>query len=89
MSARSAWLPLEAVLPSELDERRKATRFEPEPDAAATSLQEAVDQGGAKPTASRPQASRPDMSAQQEDDGGYTSRLLKAKKDAFKGKDSD
>lgn len=75
---------------SELDERRKATRYEPEPDAGAASLQDAVDQGGSRPQPDRPAAAKPDLSTPPEDDGGgYTSRLLKAKKDAFKGKDKD
>jgi hypothetical protein len=72
---------------SELDERRKATRFEPDANDGATSLQDAVDQGGATQSP-RSAAPKPEVSADEPDDGDYTSRLLKAKNAAFKRKDT-
>ena len=72
-----------------MEERRKATRFEPTADQDM-SLQDAVDQGGggaAPSDASSRSAPKPQIASDQEDDEGYTSRLLKAKNQAFRRKE--
>jgi uncharacterized membrane protein len=67
-----------------IDERRAATRFEPQADTPGRSLDEVVsDATTAGPVApSRPAAPPADLAAQQDDT--YTSRLLEAKKKAWK-----
>ena len=75
---------------SEIDERRRSTRFEPDEDGGTTSLQEAVDQGGGGKRASSTDAPKPAPASEQGDqEDGYTSRLLKAKNDAFKRKEDN
>ncbi len=80
-----------AEVSGQLDERRAAARFEPQPDEAAggkpASLEEVLQQaGGAPPPPAPPRA---DASGPPEPTGGksYTERLLEAKKKAWKDKD--
>ena len=71
---------------NELDERRAATRFEPEPDANAPSLDEAIRDSM---TESNPDAARPTSTSStpgQVEEESYTDRLLKAKRKAQQNK---
>lgn len=68
----------------ELDKRRASTQFEPETIDESTSEVSAFD-AAAKPTADVPRSQpKADGLAADESDSGYTSRLLKAKRDAAK-----
>lgn len=73
---------------NEFDGRRSATRFEPEPDAdvdtSALDMDAAStrDDAGKKKDADRPEG----LTAAQEEEDDYTSRLLKAKRQAMKDK---
>lgn len=78
-----------AEVAEQIDDRRAATRFEPAPDDTAgappRSLEEVV--GDVTPSTGRPTApGRPatQMAPDADDDESYTSRLLKAKKQAWK-----
>ncbi|MCA9173672.1 MAG: VWA domain-containing protein [Planctomycetales bacterium] len=70
----------------ELDERRRATRFEPSPDVDLN-LQDAVDQGSSRPAQRDNPAAKPSPGPDAKEDEDYTSRLLKAKNEAFKRKE--
>jgi hypothetical protein len=77
-----------AAIAGEIDERRAATRFEPtmpEDDVPAVTLDQVLQDagGGATPT-DRPQRSASQLSPEEAEQESYTSRLLKAKQQAWK-----
>jgi Mg-chelatase subunit ChlD/uncharacterized membrane protein len=75
-----------AAIAQQLDERRAAVRFEPEPDAPAAGA--ALDEAAA-PSAQRPKAdaSKESIAPAAEEQEDYTSRLLKAKKKVWDERD--
>ncbi|MBW3599801.1 MAG: glutamine amidotransferase, partial [Planctomycetes bacterium] len=77
-----------ADIAANLEERRAAARFEPQPDEAAPDLDQVVsDVSGGRPA--QPQAPRvtPTQAASTEEEDSYTSRLRKAKQEAWKKKE--
>jgi hypothetical protein len=74
---------MKARVEGQIDERRAATRFEPQPDAdvGSSTLEEAMRESA---TGSQPQTPRPGASAtpEQTEQETYTDRLLKAKRRA-------
>ncbi len=76
-----------AAVSTSLDERRAAARFEPQPDEQAVDLDRVVEEvSGARPDAPPPRAA-PTPTPSSEEEDSYTSRLMKAKQQAFKKKD--
>ena len=77
-----------AAIADQIDERRTATRFEPEvdEDTAAPDLDEVISETANTTAPARPQAPAADITPQDDDADNYTSRLLAAKKKAFKDK---
>lgn len=79
-----------AEVSGDLERRRAATRFEPQPDApvSAEAIDEALGQSDA-PTLAKPKTAGPGMGpAGAEEEDTYTNRLLKAKKQARKNFDN-
>jgi uncharacterized membrane protein len=80
-----------AEIAGQIDERRAATRFEPQVDAASGDAARDLDDvlaeaaGSAVPTPPRPAAPQTDIAAEAEQQS-YTGRLLEAKKKAWKDK---
>jgi hypothetical protein len=74
-----------ADIATNLDERRAATRFEPEPDADADLDRVVEEVSGGQPTAP-PVRTAPAPTAPSAEEESYTSRLMKAKQQAFKNK---
>jgi uncharacterized membrane protein len=75
-----------AEVSGDLERRRAATRFEPQPDAPASTeaIEDALGQADA-PTLAKPKPSGPGMGPTGgEEEDSYTNRLLKAKKQARK-----
>lgn len=72
-----------AAISTNIDERRAATRFEPEPDAQADLDRVVEEVSGGQPSAPPPQTA-PGPSAPSAEEESYTSRLMKAKQQAFK-----
>ncbi len=72
-----------------LDQRRAATRFEPTPEADAAADLSALDASVTPTETKKPPASRPDMAPGQKEEDDYTTRLLKAKKQARKNDSPD
>jgi hypothetical protein len=82
-----------AEIAGQIDQRRAATRFEPQPEAdggrEARPLDDVLsDASGAKRTDVPPRTAAAPDSRPDEPDESYTSRLLEAKKKAFKDKQS-
>ncbi len=78
-----------AIISERLDERRSAARFEPQlEEQDALNLDEVLDDVGSAAPAPPPRPSAP-SSAPSEEEESYTSRLLKAKKDAWKDKNNE
>lgn len=77
-----------AAISEEIDQRRAATRFEPQPDAElGTPEADAVLRDATGPSPQTPQPpSAPPTAAPDEQQASYTSRLLEAKKKAWKEK---
>ncbi len=78
---------LKADVGERIEERRAAARFEPQPDTQATaapSLEDVVEQQGSAQTPLPPPTQTSQMSPDAPEDDSYTSRLLKAKKKAFR-----
>lgn len=80
---------LKDKMSGELEERRAATRFEPEPGAQAPSLEDAMREGAteARPDSTRPGS--PSSSSPEPEEESYTDRLLKAKRKAQKKNDNN
>ena len=77
-----------AAIPGEIDERRAATRFEPtmpEQGGSTVTLDQVLQDvaGGAAPT-ERPKQPTSQLSPENAEQESYTSRLLKAKQQAWK-----
>ena len=75
------------AIAGQIDERRAAARFEPQPDeaAAAGDLDRVLsEQGGATPRPAAPPPPSTGLAAGDAEQESYTSRLLKAKKEAWK-----
>jgi hypothetical protein len=74
------------AIATNLDERRAAARFEPTPDAEAPDLERVVEEvSGGRPTAPPVRAAAPESAPSAEEES-YTTRLMKAKQQAFKNK---
>jgi hypothetical protein len=72
-----------------IDERRAAARFEPEPDAEISTDVLDSEAAGAEPIKQKHDRGKPEMTPAEAEEETYTSRLLKAKKDARKQSDQD
>ncbi len=74
-----------AAVATSLDERRAAARFEPQADEQAPDLDRVLEESAGPKTSSAPPRSAPSPTTSEEEDS-YTSRLMKAKQQAWKDK---
>lgn len=74
----------------QIDERRAAARFEPQvDDDAAPTLDDVVQQNSVSGPTAGPAPQQPGVTPDETDDDNYTSRLMEAKKRAFKNRERD
>ena len=81
-----------AEVAGDIDQRRAATRFDPQTDAPPDrSLEDIMSSASSGPPreAPRPSSGKPGMTPAEAEEESYTARLLKAKKGAFKEKGDD